>query len=47
MDYVFDGSMAKVGVGAGVYIIFPIRYFKDFSDKLTIECTNNVVEYEA
>ena len=43
----FDGSMAKVGVGASVYMISPIRYFKSFSYKLTFECTNNVVEYEA
>ena len=43
----FDGSVAKVGVGEGVYIISPIRYFKDFSYKLNFECTNNVAEYEA
>ena len=43
----FDGSVAKVGVGADVYIISPIRDFKSFSYKLTFECTNNVVEYEA
>ena len=43
----FDGSMAKVGVGAGVYIISPIRDFKALSYKLTFECTNNVAEYEA
>ena len=42
----FDGSVDKVGFGAGVYIISPIRYFKAFSYKLTFECTNNVVEYE-
>ena len=39
----FDGSVAKVGVGAGVYIIYPIRDFKYFSYKLTFECTNNVL----
>ena len=38
----FDGSAAKVGVGAGVYIISPIRDFKSLSYKLTFECTNNV-----
>ena len=43
----FDGSVAKIGVGAGVYIISPIRDFKDLSYKLTFECTNNVAEYEA
>ena len=43
----FDGQVAKVGVGAGVYIISPIIDFKDFSYKLTFECTNNVAEYEA
>ena len=39
--------MAKVGVGAGVYIISSIRDFKTLSYKLTFECTNNVLEYEA
>ena len=43
----FDGSMAKVGVGASVYIISPIRDFKALSYKLTFECTNNVAKYEA
>ena len=43
----FDGSAAKVGAGAGVYIISPIRDFKALSYKLTFECTNNVAEYEA
>ena len=43
----FDGSAAKIGAGAGVYIISPIRDFKALSYKLTFECTNNVAEYEA
>ena len=43
----FDGSVAKVGTGVGVYIILPIIYFKALSYKLTFECTNNVAEYEA
>ena len=43
----FDGSVAKVGASAGVYIISPIRYFESMYYKLTFECTNNVVEYEA
>ena len=43
----FDGSVAKVGTGASIYIISPIRYFKALSYKLTFECTNNVAEYEA
>ena len=43
----FDGSVAKVGVGAGVYIISPIRDFKALSYKLKFECTNNMAEYEA
>ena len=38
----FDGSVAKVGAGAGVYIIYPIRDFKSFSYK-----SNSVAEYEA
>ena len=40
----FDGSVAKVGAGAGVYIISPIRDFKAFFYKLTFECTNNVAK---
>ena len=43
----FDGSMAKVGTGVGVYIISLIRDFKALSYKLTFECTNNVAEYES
>ena len=43
----FDGSVAKIGAGAGVYIISPIRDFKSLSYKLNFECTNNVAEYEA
>ena len=43
----FDGSLAKVGASAGVYIISPIRDFKAYSYKLVFECTNNVAEYEA
>ena len=43
----FDGSMAKIGVGAGVYIIPPIRDTKAYSYKLVFEWTNNVAEYEA
>ena len=38
----FDGSVDKIGVGADVYIISPIRDFKSLSYKLTFECTNNV-----
>ena len=43
----FDGSVEKVGVGDGVNIISPLKDFKALSYKLTFECTNNVVEYEA
>ena len=43
----FDGSVAKTGAGAGVYIISPIHDFKALSYKLMFECTNNVAEYEA
>ena len=42
----FYGSISNIGVGADVYIISPIRYFKALSYKLTFECTNNVAEYE-
>ena len=43
----FDGSISKIGDGAGVYTISSIIYFKALSYKLTFECTNNVAEYEA
>ena len=43
----FDGSVAKAGAGASVYIISPIRDPKAYSYKLVFECTNNVEEYEA
>ena len=43
----FDGSAAKIGAGASVYIISPIQDFKYLSYKLTFECMNNVAEYEA
>ena len=43
----FDGSATKIGARAGVYIISPIRDFKDLSYKLTFECKNNVAGYEA
>ena len=43
----FDGSVEKVGVGAGVYIISPIIDFKALSYKLTFEWTNNVANYES
>ena len=43
----FDGSVAKVGAGASVFIISPIRDFKGLSYKLNFECTNNVAEYES
>ena len=43
----FDGFVAKMGVGAGAYIISLIRYFRALSYNLTFECTNNVAEYEA
>ena len=43
----FNDSVAKVGAGAGVYIISPIRDTKAYSYKLVFECTNNVAEYEA
>ena len=43
----FDGSVAQVGAGAGVYIISPIRDFESLSYRLTFECNNNVAKYEA
>ena len=46
MDYVF-WWVNKEGVGECVWIISPDKYFKVYSFKLTFECTNNVLEYEA
>ena len=43
----FDGSVARVGTSASVYIISAIRDTKAYSYKLVFECTNNVAEYEA
>ena len=43
----FDGLINKEGSGVGIWIIYPNRYFKVYSFKLTFECTNNVAEYEA
>ena len=43
----FDGSMAKIGAGVGLYIIPPIRDTKAYSYRIFFECTNNVAEYEA
>ena len=43
----FDGSISEEGDGAGVWIISLDKYFKIYYFKLTFECTNNVVEYEA
>ena len=43
----FDGSINKEGYGVGIWIISPNREFKVYYFKLTFECTNNVVEYEA
>ena len=43
----FDRSLSKEGAGAGVWIISLNMEFKVYSYKLTFECTNNFVEYEA
>ena len=43
----FDGSISKIGAGAGVFIIYPNRDFKALSYKLNFECTNNMIEYES
>ena len=43
----FDGSISKEGFSAGAWIICPYREFTVYSFKLTFECTNNLVEYEA
>ena len=44
----FEKLVRKEAVGAGVWIINPeVGKTKLFSYKLTFECTNNVVEYEA
>ena len=43
----FDGSVAKIGAGACVCIIYTIKEFESLSYQLNFECTNNVAEYEA
>ena len=43
----FDGASSKGGVGFGVWIKSPSNNSKLHSFKLSFECTNNKVEYEA
>ena len=43
----FDGAISKEGVGASVWISPPKVGTKLFSYKLTFDCRNNMVEYEA
>jgi ribonuclease HI len=43
----FDGAVSKEGAGAGVWISPPKVGTKLCSYKLTFDCTNNMVEYEA
>jgi len=42
-----DGAVRKEGAGASVWINPPKVGTKLFSYKLTFDCTNNMVEYEA
>jgi ribonuclease HI len=43
----FDGAISKEGAGEDVWINPPKVGTKLFSYKLTFDCTNNMVEYEA
>ena len=43
----FDGVVSKEGAGACISIVGPEFEYISFSYKLSFECTNNVVEYEA
>jgi len=43
----FDGSSYEQGRGAGVFFIMPQGVPMHVSFKLSFECTNNNVEYEA
>ena len=43
----FDGTVRKEGSRVGIWIRPPIGEPKLFSYKLYVDCTNNVVEYEA
>jgi ribonuclease HI len=43
----FDGAINRKGAGVGVWIKPPKSDTKLFSYKLSFDCTNNMVEYEA
>jgi hypothetical protein len=46
-NMIFDGVVSREGVGVGVWINFPKGNTKLCSYKLSFDCTNNMVEYEA
>ena len=43
----FDGAVNRRGRGIGVVLATPQGQLIPFARKLTFECTNNEVEYEA
>ena len=43
----FDGSVNAYGKGIGVVIITPHGSHIPFTSRMTFDCTNNMVEYEA
>ena len=43
----FDGASNAFGYGVRAVLIFPKGNHYPFTAKLSFDCTNNVVEYEA
>jgi ribonuclease HI len=43
----FDGSMTKMGAGAGLLFISPLRVHMCYVIRLHFAASNNVAEYEA
>ncbi|XP_052487938.1 uncharacterized protein LOC128041681 [Gossypium raimondii] len=43
----FDGASNAVGNGIGAVLVSPNEYHYPFTSKLDLDCTNNIVEYEA
>jgi ribonuclease HI len=43
----FDGSLMKIGAGAGLLFISPLEVHKRYVIRLHFAASNNVTEYEA
>ena len=43
----FDGSLMKIGAGAGLVFILPLRVCMRYMDRIHFPSSNNVAEYEA